>query len=94
LGLRLLIVQSKRGLRVLGYLMLLIAAFTLFIYVGIIFLIVGIYLIFKRNTYYVRIVFKRDIDQVIEAEDKLFASNMLNQINKAVEDYSNVTSPT
>lgn len=89
-----LIVQSKRGLRVLGYFILLFAALTLFIYIGIIFFIAGIYLIFRPNKYFVRIVFKRDIDQVIEAEDKLFASNMLKQINKAVEDYSQVASPT
>lgn len=89
-----LIVQTKKELNILGYTLLIIGFFTLFIFIGVFFLFLGTYLIFKSKTYYVNIVFKHDIDQVIEAESKAFALKMLKQINKAIFDSSKLTAPT
>lgn len=81
-----LLVKSNKGIRILGYLALLIGLITATIYVGIFILIMGLCLIMKSDAYIIRVIFKNDIDQEVVSFERCFAKEVVEKINQSINE--------
>lgn len=81
------VIESKKKLRIIGWILILSSAITILILIGFVTLVVGLFLIFKRDIYYICIVKELDNQVITHTTDKNLAGRMVSAINESISNY-------